>query len=1090
MSQGSNKTVFDFSNHIDERSRDFTGRGWLFKQIDDWLADEKGSRYFIITGEPGSGKTAIASQLCHFSQGVPKAPALAHLTPNFLSAFHFCSVSDSSWNIPNNFAESLALQLAKRYPEYLEANGAKTIISISGEANVAHAEEGTTVGGVIIKALNISSESAEDTFDKGVRKPLETLLAKNVQKPIVILVDSLDEALSYNGKPTIVDLLTKCEDLPNGIRFILTSRPGIDALEQLKPDKLKECNLSVGDGLTHSREDVKQYILQELEKQPQLKQKLAKDLSEETFATAVQNKSDGNFLYVRFLLPMLAQQESEINQKSLKELPAGLDRLYREFISRLVGHDKDNVWGKEYKPIVGMLAVAQEPLSKEQLAKFTQMKSMDTVSRILAKDLRQLLKTDESLPYSKRTYTIYHSSFADFLLDEDRATSYYYCDVNAQHEHIINYYRQRVGGKSWEKVEWKEGNNIDKYGLLYLPRHLYTYAVGSEESKSELYTLLTGSPNWMKVKFRVLGSDAAYVDDLELAINGEDKNKTKDFSDPLDANQLLTLVKLYTARQVVHQRVSNYDNTDLKTLVWLGRKEEALSYARLRSDANDKFTGLMTIHYALQEKSQPDSNLLDEAREVAHKIETNWRRVGALTALAAALAQSKDDNNNTKASEVFTEAKAAAHQIDDNWHKAEALTALASALGRTEDNNNDAKASEVFTEAKAVAHQIDDNWHKERVLSTLAVALAQAKKCPEAEAVAREINDKWHKARALGGLAVALAQAKKCPEAEAVARKIKEERFLAEALIALAAALAQIEPEPTTRANQFFKGAAKAIDLIKDDRQWGEAMCTLTVALDQAGDTDRAKKVQQVIEDQIKNSWERAEALIKLATALYRAKCNVDVSAIFDKAREVALEIKAEWQKIRVLSELAAALAQAENAQARDVFIEARKGPHAIEKNLEWVEVVIKLSAVLAQAGYNQTKLAILLDKAEKVTDKIQCSWEQEEAQRKLKAARTQVGHPLEVSKVFTEAGGDTRPTEEYREHTEAQSKLTDNLAERQYSTEVFRTLRQRDRPSQFLAVLLNWVSAFKKVEQDLSIKLLREAICIFRWEDSEWPEI
>jgi hypothetical protein len=53
----------DFSDYITERTRDFTGRDWVFAEIDEWLAAPDAPRHFIIAGEPSIGETAIAARL-------------------------------------------------------------------------------------------------------------------------------------------------------------------------------------------------------------------------------------------------------------------------------------------------------------------------------------------------------------------------------------------------------------------------------------------------------------------------------------------------------------------------------------------------------------------------------------------------------------------------------------------------------------------------------------------------------------------------------------------------------------------------------------------------------------------------------------------------------------------------------------------------------------------------------------------------------------------------------------------------------------------------------------------------------------------
>ena len=56
----------DFSAYIIDRTKDFTGREWVFAEIDRWLGDTAGPRYFVITGRPGTGKSAIAARLAQF----------------------------------------------------------------------------------------------------------------------------------------------------------------------------------------------------------------------------------------------------------------------------------------------------------------------------------------------------------------------------------------------------------------------------------------------------------------------------------------------------------------------------------------------------------------------------------------------------------------------------------------------------------------------------------------------------------------------------------------------------------------------------------------------------------------------------------------------------------------------------------------------------------------------------------------------------------------------------------------------------------------------------------------------------------------
>jgi adenylylsulfate kinase-like enzyme len=61
--------VIEFSTFIVAKAPDFTGRAWIFRAVNDWLSKEETSRCFLLTGDPGSGKSAIAARLCQFSAG-------------------------------------------------------------------------------------------------------------------------------------------------------------------------------------------------------------------------------------------------------------------------------------------------------------------------------------------------------------------------------------------------------------------------------------------------------------------------------------------------------------------------------------------------------------------------------------------------------------------------------------------------------------------------------------------------------------------------------------------------------------------------------------------------------------------------------------------------------------------------------------------------------------------------------------------------------------------------------------------------------------------------------------------------------------
>jgi hypothetical protein len=205
------------------------------------------------------------------------------------------------------------------------------------------------------------------------------------------------------------------------------------------------------------------------------------------------------------------------------------------------------------------------------------------------------------------------------------------------HDLLREYTREQVGDElaathatllSAYNPDEKPWPQIEHDGYLYY--HL-AYHLREAGRKEELYTLLTGSADWMEAKFVACTGDTAYLADLDLAIGN--------FADPLAAPEVLTLVKLHTARQVVNARVSSYTDADLQILIWLRRESEALAHVRLRHNIRDKFDGLLTIYGTLIERGQPDPSLLSEAQKIVLTIRDDRERADDLRALAAALAQ-------------------------------------------------------------------------------------------------------------------------------------------------------------------------------------------------------------------------------------------------------------------------------------------------------------------------------------------------------------------------------------------------------------------------------------------------------------------
>jgi len=175
----------NFDVYIEERVDRFSGRNWVFDYIHKWLALPEGNRFFLLTGEPGSGKTAIAARLSQFSSGSAAPPANCQkFSPGFLSAIHFCSVRAGTWIDPISFARSFALQLAQANPRFAQA------LATAGDRSVNIQVTGKASAYLPVIDLLHNYFDISATDDERKRR-------EKVAGRITILDRSLEDALPY-----------------------------------------------------------------------------------------------------------------------------------------------------------------------------------------------------------------------------------------------------------------------------------------------------------------------------------------------------------------------------------------------------------------------------------------------------------------------------------------------------------------------------------------------------------------------------------------------------------------------------------------------------------------------------------------------------------------------------------------------------------------------------------------------------------------------------------------------------------------------------------------------------------------------------
>jgi hypothetical protein len=216
----------------------------------------------------------------------------------------------------------------------------------------------------------------------------------------------------------------------------------------------------------------------------------------------------GYFLFAHLVLEELLARWEKGEQIVLEDVPVALSDHYQRFLLRL--RDQQNrSWENELRPALGVLAVAQgEGLSRTAISKFTRR---DLVSTL---DTLQSLKQYLIGQFNQGPFRLFHQSFADFLLEEQQASSRLIEAFDA-HAHIAEQY--------WPStLAAPETDNWDEYGELYMPVHLAgaSQTPDAEESHrlAKRIVQLVVDPVLEAKKGRVFSDPARMERELYLAL--------------------------------------------------------------------------------------------------------------------------------------------------------------------------------------------------------------------------------------------------------------------------------------------------------------------------------------------------------------------------------------------------------------------------------------------------------------------------------------------------------------------------------------------------------------------------------------------
>lgn len=348
--------IADFTTFIEDRTRGFVGRQFVFDAFDEF-ASQNDNGYFLVTGDPGIGKSAISAQLV-------KTRGYIH---------HF-NIRAQGINTATAFLQNVCAQL------------------------------------ITVYGLPYSSAVAENAQQGNfLDKLLREVSTKLQGKKAVIVVDGLDEVDNVGTGVNPLDLPMV---LPSGICIFVTLR---------KDTKKPRADSSFTFPITHdsalNTADLRAYVEQALTR-PGIKSYIASQkVNDAEFVDFMVKKSEGNFMYLRYVIPEV--EGGAYKDMALQALPAGLRNYYEDHWDRMRSADRE-AWLIYKLPIVMALTRVKMPVSIDLIAKFSGVEERTRIRGVL-QDWGQFLHQEvvDNAGEPQKRYRIYHESFLDFIAELD-----------------------------------------------------------------------------------------------------------------------------------------------------------------------------------------------------------------------------------------------------------------------------------------------------------------------------------------------------------------------------------------------------------------------------------------------------------------------------------------------------------------------------------------------------------------------------------------------------------------------------------------------------------------------------------------------
>ncbi|KAG8923247.1 hypothetical protein FRC02_011273 [Tulasnella sp. 418] len=380
----------------------------LLEEIFNWVNDPQGRPMFWLSGMAGTGKSTIARTV---AKGLDDR--------GLLGASFFFSRDEEHRRSTARLFPTIAYQIARSVPSVREH------IIAAAEPDVCNAMLQKQIGKLIVGPLKATAAFTS---------------------PIVIILDALDECENENHVTELLVLLSSAlHSLRSHIdlKVMVTGRP-----EMHIQGEFKRPGMDVVSSIAHLHDidksivsdDILRYLQYHL---VEIRNKVLSPTTnwpQQSDVNALVQMADGLFIFASVAVNYIKHQPlvrmetllSGAGHSKAQYAFKHLDILYKQVLNSCTSADDDPEEVQELNIVLGAIVVVLDPLSTQALELLLELKP-DTVKPQL-KSFYSLLSIQDP-PYPIR---VFHKSFPDFLMDEQRSgrDSWFHIDPKQHHTRL------------------------------------------------------------------------------------------------------------------------------------------------------------------------------------------------------------------------------------------------------------------------------------------------------------------------------------------------------------------------------------------------------------------------------------------------------------------------------------------------------------------------------------------------------------------------------------------------------------------------------------------------------------------------------